>query len=65
MITELNSLEAFGMESRALITELDEIFPAVNPQPTDTMESIMYRSGQRAVVEWIQQKLEMERNNDG
>lgn len=56
--TTLSSLEAFGMESRALINQLDEQFPVMNPSPTDTIEKIMYRSGQRSVVEWIIENLE-------
>ena len=58
MSTSLNTLEVFGMESRALIQQLDEQFPIMNPSPTDTIEKIMYRSGQRSVVEWIIENLE-------
>ena len=51
--TELSFLEAKGMQANALLTKLDETFPPTNPTPEDTMEKIMYRSGQRSVVEWI------------
>jgi hypothetical protein len=51
--TELSFLEAKGMQANALLTKLDETFPPTNPIPEDTMEKIMYRSGQRSVVEWI------------
>ena len=44
-----------------LLRELEELFPVVNPQPTDDFSLIMYRSGQRAVVEYIQSLIE---NND-
>ena len=57
--TALNTLEVFGMESRALIQQLDDQFPIMNPSPTDTIEKIMYRSGQRSVVEWIIENLEI------
>ena len=50
---ELSFLEAKGMQANALLTKLDETFPPTNPTPEDTMEKIMYRSGQRSVVEWI------------
>lgn len=53
MSTSLNMLETLGMQSRGLVHQLEETFPPVNPTPDDTMEKIMYRSGQRAVVEWI------------
>jgi hypothetical protein len=46
-------LETLGMQSRGLINQLEESFPPINPTPEDTMEKIMYRSGQRSVVEYI------------
>jgi hypothetical protein len=46
-------LEVSGMQARALVSQLEEIFPPTNPTPDDTMEKIMYRSGQRSVVEWV------------
>ena len=48
-----NTLEVLGMNSRGLVAALEESFPPTNPNPEDTMEKIMYRSGQRSVVEWI------------
>jgi|TARA_B100001540_G_scaffold227087_1_gene201267 hypothetical protein len=58
MSTSLNTLEVFGMEARALIHQLDENFPVVTPSPDDSIEKIMYRSGQRSVVEWIKENME-------
>ena len=54
---EIRTLEVFGMQANAIISELDEYFPPVNPAPTDSMETIMYKAGQRSVVEWLQQRL--------
>ena len=51
-------LEVFGMEARAIMTEMDSTFPPLNPSPDDTIEKIMYRSGQRSVVEWLKNRLE-------
>jgi len=51
-------LEVFGMEARAIMTEMDSTFPPMTPSPDDTIEKIMYRSGQRSVVEWLQTRLE-------
>ena len=51
-------LEIFGMEARAVMTEMESTFPPVTPTPDDTIEKIMYRSGQRSVVEWLQTKLD-------
>jgi hypothetical protein len=36
-----------------MLAKLEETFPPTNPTPEDTMEKIMYRSGQRSVVEWV------------
>ena len=58
MSTYLRTLEVFGMQARAIVQELDETFPPTNPNPEMTMEQIMYRSGQRSVVEWIKEKME-------
>jgi hypothetical protein len=49
----LNLLEAKGMQANAMLSLLQESFPPTNPTPDDTIEKIMYRSGQRSVVEWI------------
>ena len=48
-----NMLETLGMQARALTQVLDETFPPTNHTPDDSMEKIMYRSGQRSVVEWV------------
>ena len=41
-----------------LLSELDVNFPPVTPQPKDELSLIMYRAGQRSVVEYIQSLLE-------
>lgn len=53
-----NLLEVFGMEARAVMTEMESTFPPVTPTPDDNIEKIMYRSGQRSVVEWLKTRLE-------
>ncbi len=54
----LDLLEVKGMQANTLLQELETIFPPTNPNPEDTMEKIMYRSGQRSVVEWITNYME-------
>ena len=49
----LSLLDVRGMTANAMLTKLEETFPPTNPTPEDTMEKIMYRSGQRSVVEWV------------
>ena len=50
---DLNLLDVRGMTANAMLVLLEETFPPSNPTPEDTMEKIMYRSGQRSVVEWV------------
>ena len=57
-MTSPNMLEVLGMNSRGLTHQLEESFPPITPTPDDSMEKIMYRSGQRSVVEWVIQYLE-------
>jgi len=54
--TSLNTLDLLdvrGMTANAMLAKLEETFPPTNPTPEDSMEKIMYRSGQRSVVEWV------------
>ena len=57
-MTQLSMLETLGMEHRAMVTQLEENFPPLTPTPDDTIEKIMYRSGQRSVVEWLLNRME-------
>ena len=52
-LNTLNLLDVKGMTANAMLAKLEETFPPTNPTPEDTMEKIMYRSGQRSVVEWV------------
>ena len=54
----LNLLEAKGMQANAMLTTLQENFPPITPTPADSIEKIMYRSGQRSVVDWLVNYLE-------
>ena len=46
------------MELNAMLSDLDQTFPPVNPTPTDSHALVMYRAGQRSVVEYIIQQME-------
>jgi len=50
---DLNLLDVRGMTANAMLTKLEETFPPPTFTPEDTMEKIMYRAGQRSVVEWV------------
>jgi hypothetical protein len=54
----LNLLETVGLQQQSILQQLDDIFPPVNPTPEMTVEQIMFRAGQRSVVEWIKQQSE-------
>jgi hypothetical protein len=58
--TFLNTLEFQGLQLSSLVNELEENFPPLNPTPNDSHASIMYLAGQRAVVEWIADRLSNE-----
>ena len=61
MSTYPNTLESIlGPNLEQILTELEEIYPPTNPNPNEKMESIMYRSGQRSVVEWIKTRISEE-----
>ena len=56
----LSREEIFGTDEflPKLVEELDAVFPQVSPSPADDYATIMYRSGQRRVVEYLISKLE-------
>ena len=59
MSTYPNTLEPLlGPNLESLVAELDEKFPIVTPHPKEDIGAIMYKSGQRSVVEWIAKRLE-------
>ena len=61
MSTYPNTLEPiFGPNLESILAELEEIYPPITPNPDETMEKIMYRSGQRSVVEWIRDRVSEE-----
>ena len=50
----------FGLTFEQLLAELEDVFPPVNPSPDTALNQIMYRAGQRSVLEWIKDKLNEE-----
>ena len=54
----MNQLETYGLQASSILNEMDEIFPPFLPTPHDSIETIMYKSGQRYVVEWLIQRME-------
>jgi hypothetical protein len=50
----------FGLTVESLLVLLEENFKHYQATPHDAYETIMYRSGQRSVVEYIKQVIEDE-----
>ena len=58
MSTYPNTLEAIlGPTLESILAELEEIHPPITPNPDETMEKIMYRSGQRSVIELLRDRI--------
>jgi len=60
MQTSHNMLEAVlgPRVDDKILQEMDKNFPIVNPHPKEEITSIMYKAGQRSVVEWLVKRLE-------
>jgi hypothetical protein len=52
-----NILPGNSSNLQALVDELEQMYPPINPTPRDEDRAIMYRAGQRSVVEYILSKL--------
>nr|AKH48867.1 MazG nucleotide pyrophosphohydrolase [uncultured marine virus] len=57
---KLSAEDVFGQEPalERLCEELDSMYPPLNPSPKDDDRMIMFRAGQRSVVEYIKAKNE-------
>lgn len=58
MTTSLSTLESLGLQAKSILAEMEENFPPLHAGPTDTINQIMYRAGQRSVVDWLINRLE-------
>ena len=46
-----------GPTYNSLLQEMEEKFPPVNPHPKEEIQSIMYKAGQRSVIEWYKNRI--------
>jgi len=61
MSTYPNTLEPLlGPTIESVLHEMDVLYPPINPHPKEELASIMYKAGQRSVVEWYRDKLQNE-----
>tara|TARA_R100000234_G_scaffold54561_2_gene32679 strand:- start:3272 stop:3466 length:195 start_codon:yes stop_codon:yes gene_type:complete len=51
-----------GPSIEQIISELEIIFPPTNPSPNESIETIMFKAGQRDVVEWIKTRIKEDPN---
>ena len=57
--TSRSTLEPIlGPNVESLLIEMEEKFPPINPHPKEELASIMYKSGQRSVIEWYKSRLD-------
>jgi hypothetical protein len=47
----------FGLSVEALLKELEDRFPLVNPSPETQLNHILYRAGQHSVIEFIRERI--------
>ena len=47
-----------GPNPESLLIEMEEKFPPLTPHPKEELASIMYKSGQRSVIEWYKSRLD-------
>ena len=63
MSTYPNTLEPLlGPNLNSILLELEDRFPPVNPHPKEELSSIMYKAGQRSVIEWYRNRIEEDKN---
>ena len=57
--TSRSTLEPIlGPNPESLLLEMEEKFPPLNPHPKEELASIMYKAGQRSVIEWYKSRLD-------
>lgn len=60
MAEELSATDVFKGEEpiKKLVKHLEDIYPCLTPSPYDDLPTIMYRAGQRSVVDFLIEQLE-------
>ena len=61
MSTYQNTLEPLlGPNLKSILLELEDKFPPINPHPKEELNTIMYKAGQRSIIDWLRERLEEE-----
>lgn len=50
----------YGLTVDVLLQELEDLFPLTNPSPEMEINKLMYKAGQRSVVDWINSRIQNE-----
>jgi len=59
MSTYPNTLEPLlGPNLKSILMELEDKFPPANPHPKEELNVIMYKAGQRSIIEWLRDRLD-------
>ena len=59
MSTYPNTLEPLlGPNLKSILLELEDKFPPINPHPKEELNTIMYKAGQRSIINWLRERLE-------
>ena len=54
-----NTLEPLiGPTIESMLHEMETLYPPNNPHPKEELASIMYKAGQRSVVEWYKERID-------
>ena len=56
-IKTYHSMLNLGLTLEGLLGELDQKFPEHRPLPDDPITHIMFRAGQRDIIDWIRQRI--------
>jgi hypothetical protein len=60
MPKELSLQDVTELSTDSLLAELEDTFPEESPGRAESLEDLMWRGGQRSVVNWIKERI-----NDG
>ena len=59
MSTYPNTLEPLlGPNPESLLMEMETLYPPFVPHPKEELNTIMYKAGQRSIIEWYRNRLE-------
>ena len=60
-----HSMLNLGLSVEKILAQLEDTFPPYLPHPHDPDRMVMYKSGQRSVIEYIKQLINEEELSDG